>query len=107
MVCISCGSTVAESRSRGWVHTEEIPRTSKAHDAVPVPLEDYQRIKTTEAVLEPLNEARAYARTMQDQMNREEMAGVKWDDAARHAVILFVALEAIERELLLRVASGD
>lgn len=101
MVCLECGVEVADSRTRGWIHTAEIPKTARTHVAQPVSRSDYLRVKRVDALLTPLNEARAWARKMQEQMQREEMAGVKWADEARHAVVLLVALEAVEEELLL------
>lgn len=105
MVCLECGVDCANSRARGWIHTDELPKTSKAHDAQPAHRADYERIKRVEAVLTPLNEARAWAMKQRERMQREEMQGVKWSDEARHGVVLFVALEAVEAELL--AMTGD
>lgn len=99
-VCLECGVPVAQSRAKGWIHVEELPKTSKTHDAVPIDRAAYDRIKKTEAMLVPLTEARAWAKSMQERMQREEMQGVKWSDEARHGVVLLVALEAVEKELL-------
>lgn len=100
MVCLECGAKVGQSAMRGWVHTEQVPRMSKEHDAIPVHKEDWEKVKHVEAISGPLNAAREWSEKMRDRMLREEMQGVKWDDTVRHAVVLLAALEEAEAELL-------
>jgi hypothetical protein len=94
-VCSKCGVACVLSRSGRWLHVDELPAHTEPHDADPVSAEEFGSNRAT-VLQEQVVAARAYARDLRVRMARPEMEGVRWADAATHAVVLLGALERLE-----------